>query len=252
MNGAIIRLVFWGVVMGIDVKKNRREKTKQVSLNEAHDKLVVTEPDKNPVEHDIGLDELITAVFQRKKAKDRTGDGNPLIYALKNMHGFSISDADKNVLYAYMKSIINHHYSGEEFDTIVPLPSSKPIALWLAEACHEVLNVPIERNAFIKATNANILNQLQGVQGGQEIVELRKQLEHAKPNGTFAMKELSQHQREFVEPVKANPYYKAKERILLVDDLVSSGTSLKSAYNSIKNKSSQTSIECLTLLGPVT
>ena len=42
------------------------------------------------------------------------------------------------------------------------------------------------------------------------VIKFTPILEHAKPNGIFAMKELSQHQREFVEPVKANPYYKAK------------------------------------------
>lgn len=236
--------------MGIDVKTKRNNK--HITLNNNHDRLVVTDPDKNPVEHDIGLDKLITAIFQRKKAKNRSGDGNPLIYALKEMKNCSISDADRQELYRNMLVIINKYYSENCFDEIVPLPSSKPVSLWVAKACSDALNIPLQKNAFFKATNANVLNQLIGIEDDQEIIELRKLLEKSKPNGNFTMKDLTQHQREFVQPIKANPYYHPKERILLVDDLVSSGASFKSAYSSLSDKFPQTNIECLTLLGPVT
>lgn len=233
--------------MGINVSKN-----KVVSLTDAHERLVVTALDKNPVEYDLGLEKLLTAVFQRKKARNRAGDGNPLIYALKNMHKFSISEEDRALLQRTMTAIVKRHYQDEVFDNILPLPSSKPVALWVAQACQDALDVPIERNAFIKATNANVLGQLQGVDGLQEIIELRKLLEANKPNATFVMKELSQFQREFVEPIRVNPFFIPSGRVLVVDDLVSSGSTFKSAYKSLKSKCTNLEIECLSLLGPVT
>lgn len=233
--------------MGIDVSKKR-----VVSLNDGHDRLVVTAPDKNPVEHDLGLEKLLTAVFQRKKARNRKGDGNPLIYALKNINKYSISEEDRNTLYRSMIRIVQSHYQGEAFDKILPLPSSKPVALWVAQACQSALDVSIERNAFVKATNANVLAQLQGIEGHQEIVELRKLLEASKPNAQFVMKELSRFQRSFVEPIRLSPYFTPTGRVLLVDDLVSSGATFKSGYSSIRNKYPDVEIECLSLLGPVT
>lgn len=233
--------------MGINVSKS-----KLVSLTDAHERLVVTHPDKNPVEYDLGLEKYLTAVFQRKKARNRTGDGNPLIYALKNMHRFSISDEDRASLFGLVKSIITRHYQGEVFDRILPLPSSKPVVFWVAQACQEALGVPVERNAFVKATNANVLNQLQQVESHKEIIELRKLLEASKPNAVFTMKDLSQFQRQFVEPVRLNPFFTPAGRVLLVDDLVSSGATFKSGYLSVKNKHPEVDIEFLSLLGPVT
>lgn len=231
--------------MGIDIINK-----KQVLLNDSHDRLVVTDVNKNPVEHHIELDKPILALFQRKKAKGRSGDGNPLIYALKEMYSFSISKEDKDKLYASIQHIIENQFSSDQFDMIIALPSSKPVVMWVAEACRAVLDVQIERNAFIKATNINILNQIQDIDD-KDIIELRKTLEAAKPNGNFTMKDLSQHQRSFVEPVKVNPYYKPFGRILLVDDLVSSGSTLRTAYQGLKSKNPDIEIECLTFLGPV-
>lgn len=234
--------------MGIDVSKR-----KVVSINEGHDRLVVTEPSKNPVEYDVGIGKYLTAVYQRKKARSRSGDGNPLIYALKGMNRFLISEEDKSILHSNMITIVLRHYGSEDFDSVIAMPSSKPIAEWVGNACSDALNIPLERNVFIKATNANVLRQIQGVEGVQEIIELRKALEAKKPNGAFSLKDLSQYQRTFVDPVRMNPFFSEnRKRILLVDDLVSSGTTLKSGYNAFKSKYPYTEIDCLSLLGPVT
>jgi predicted amidophosphoribosyltransferase len=234
--------------LGIDVSKR-----KAVSVNERHDRLVITEPSKNPVEYDIGIGKYLTAVYQRKKARSRSGDGNPLIYALKNMYRFTISEESKSLLHSNMKTIVSRHYESEEFDSVIAMPSSKPIAEWVGNACSEALNVPLEKNVFIKATNANVLNQIQKIEGDQEIIELRKALEAKKANGAFNLKDLSQHQRAFVEPVRLNPFYnKYHTRVLLVDDLVSSGTTFKSGYNLFKERYPDTEVDCLSLLGPVT
>jgi len=234
--------------LGIDISKK-----KVVSLNDEHDRLVVTEPSKNPAEYDVGIDKYLTAVYQRKKARSRSGDGNPLIYALKRMYRFSISEVDKNTLYNNMNIIVSRHYQNEDFDLVIAMPSSKPIAEWVGIACSEALNIPLERNVFFKATNANVLNQLRTINGDKEIIELRKSLEAKKPNSAFSLKELSQHQRTFVEPVYLNPFFKKElVRVLLVDDLVSSGTTFKSGYNAFKKKYPNTEVDCLSLLGPVT
>lgn len=234
--------------LGIDISKN-----KIVSLNTSHDRLVITDINKNPVRYDIGVGENLTAVFQRKKAKRRSGDGNPLIYALKELNRFTISEADKTLLYDDMKKIVKAHYLAQDFDSVVILPSSKPITKWVGKACSEVLNIPLEEYVFIKATNAAVLKQLRVVDNDREIVVLRKLLESKKSSGAFNMKDLSQHQRAFVKPVLINPYFNKRfSSILMVDDLVSSGTTFRASYNAYKSLFSSTKIECLSLLGPVT
>jgi len=234
--------------LGLDISNKR-----VVSLNNTHDRLVVTDPLKNPVEYDI-IPCKLTAIYQRKKAKSRSGDGNPLIYALKNMHKFSISNADKNTLCINMKEIVVKHYENTNFDSIVVIPSSKPIAEWVGVSCREALNIPsLDNNVFIKVTNAGVLNQLKKIEGETEIIELRKRLETEKPNGIFKVKDLSQHQRSFVIPIIINPFFKNKyKNILLIDDLVSSGTTLKAGYDAFKGKYPDVEISCLSLLGPVT
>ena len=234
--------------MGIDITKE-----KVVSISEEHEQYVVTSLHKNPVQYHIGTENLLTAIFQRRKSKRRTGDGNPLIYALKEINGFSISNADKDVLYMRMLDIISKHFSSTVFDAVVVLPSSKPVAQWTADACCQALNLTQIDRVFIKASNDVVLTQIKPFQTDKQLIALRKRLETRKPDGIFSLKELSQHQRSFVNPVLLNPGVGLSvSRLLLVDDLVSSGTTLQSGCRLLKAQYPDIDIECLSLLGPLT
>ena len=243
-----------GLNLGIDVEN------KNVYLNDNHSRLVDTSFRYNPVEHDIGLDRYIVAVFQRKKqrrksrGREAANDGSPLMYALKGINGYSISEADENIIYNRAGLLCQNRFDNESFDVIVPLPSSKPVAKRLAHICADEVGSQVVEDCFSKATNREVvaqLNQLSIQEHRKGLLELKKKLE-TNPNGEFTMKDVDRKLRGFISPIVLNPGGRGVySRVLLVDDLVSTGSSFKSACEVLKGKYPYAHITCLTLLGPI-
>lgn len=232
--------------MGIDVVSN-----KEVLINHNHDRLVVTSYSKCPTFHDIGLDEQLTIIYQRKKNRKRSGDGNPLIYALKGMNGYSMPEEDQAWLFNQAKEIIENNFVEGGFDWIVPMPSSRDVVMRACETCSDALYVDVLDQVFSKSTNAYVLNQLQGIDESS-VIKLRRRLERSPPNGVFTMKELTSEQRGHVDPIFLNEYkFRGDESLLLVDDLVSSGSTFISASKQLKEVYPDLNISYLSLLGPV-
>ena len=76
----------------------RVDKTKVVSINDAHEEGVDTSTQNNPAVARLqGLE--VHHIFRRNGRGERRDDGNPLIHALKGQRGFSITAYWKGQLF---------------------------------------------------------------------------------------------------------------------------------------------------------
>ena len=107
------------LVEGIDIDYIN----KTVMFNNSHENNVDTSTVLNPTYSKID-DINVTSIFKRKINDESTG-GNPLVYALKGIKGWSIDDKEVLRLFRNFISIANKIQS--KYDTIIIIPSTNPL-----------------------------------------------------------------------------------------------------------------------------
>ncbi len=233
--------------MGIDLNK------KQVIYNSNHQKRVDTSihvksnwKRKNTV--------LTAALLKRRRTKDNL-DGNPLIYALKNINGYTI---DKKNLSPIIKSALknlNTALNQKEYDLIVCIPSSGFIVKKLGQSVKKrIPQTKISNYVLQKCTNKDIIQSINlslitNKKHLHEVKEVLKKLQIA-PGNKFVLKEIKGNIRAYFNPIKINnPYLiKKSQTILLLDDALSSGTTLFYAQKLIKDINPNANIEAICFL----
>ena len=217
------------VLVGINVIKNA------VQLDDTHQKRVNTSPDDNPTQVEL---EGITVhyVFTRSKFNNETGDGNPLIYAMKGLKGFSIVPLYRNKIVERCKLIIGKmELAG---DVVVPVPSGNGFCGEVAEIVANVTGLPLVNPDFIrKKTFAEMYLQYGNIPMGlipAEVAEYKSQLKiwsSASHEKSVSMKLISPRIRHLFDPFmhSGTDCDISGKRVILVDDLVSSGSSLLGA-----------------------
>lgn len=235
--------------MGIDVSD-----AKVVTFNPGHERRVVTDVARKPPRRQFSSIE-VASVFARKSVRHDNDDGNPLIYALKGMSGYTMPYGSFREIYRCGAEILPKALDGIDFDMIVPLPSSSAVAAIFAERASRCGGkCPIIR-CLNKATFGQVLEFAPPM--GMVEKRLRQQygkqlraLQKADPNATFQMKKVKLPLRPYFMPVVANadaPLI-AGHRILLVDDILGSGTSITAATHALKD-SGAIGMSGLTLMG---
>lgn len=216
--------------MGIDVND-----AKSVTFNPAHQQRVVTDPDTALSFAQFG-DLQVVSLFRRKRSNHDDNDGNPLIYALKRKQGYSMPLADLRQLVKAAQLIIPQALGGAQYDIVVPLPSSSNVAHVLAKrasrfggACPllpclekarvaQVLHAAPHPDEVRKRNRRFYTSQLArfGEAPGDEVIEMKK---------------VPLAVRGYFTPIAANDLVSGWEgrHVLLVDDIVGSGTSLLAA-----------------------
>lgn len=224
--------------MGIDVR-DVGGGLREVLFNAEHENLLDTSTKKKP--HLQMAGELqVASIFRRRKARGGDGDGNPFIYALKGLHRYFIT---KNQLWAFrpnLLSIMGTFMTQEPYDRIAPMPSSKPIARYVAKKAKRFQTEgSLDAGLFRKRTTDEVLPEIEAKFTSGEIPgklknEARNLLSTLRkaPGSEFSMKHVDQRLREYVSPLALNTGVHVEgARILLVDDLLSSGATLRTAHN---------------------
>lgn len=236
--------------MGINVTVD-----KKVSVDSNHERLVVTGHDKNPTATKVE-DMHVSFVFRRVRSKSRSNDGNPLIYALKSLQGYTITLKEVGNLVRDFRVVLRKILSTNQYDLIVPMPSKHGISLILAKRVvrHQKCGV-VNTNFLRKKTNGEVLAELKRIHSPKhhrELVALRKKLEKDGVKHPFSMKDVATHLRPMIHPLTSNRVATGGiNKVLLVDDLMSSGATLKSAYDVVKAVCPDAQIDALCLLSPV-
>ena len=216
----------------------RVDKTKVVSINDAHEEGVDTSTQNNPAVARLqGLE--VHHIFRRNGRGERRDDGNPLIHALKGQRGFSITAYWKGQLFNRARMIIGSMPDGlTEFDQCLALPSSSPFCRECAVLISETINVPLMNEApFRKKLIGEMLADVDAapmkVKPGK-LGSYKSQLntwQNSNPDAICQAKTFDTAIRplfRFLAPIDDVPNL-AGQRLLVVDDIMSSGSSLLSA-----------------------
>lgn len=237
--------------MGIDVSNN-----KEVTFNRHHQNLLDTSVEKNPVFTKInGVS--VRSVYRRRKSNNQKNDGNPLIYAMKQKHGYTISTREVMKFLDSFYLILEKALDGFEADIIVPLPSSHKINTIFSRRINRVLkNAEIRSGLFVKKTTSEVVKELDlerisSKSVKREAQKLINDLSKTPENSAFSMKDVSNHRvRKLINPLRFSGEEASidpKAKILLVDDLLASGSSMKSAFNALNSKNKIKEVEGLCL-----
>ena len=243
--------------LGILVNDN-----KVVTFTSETEQLVNTSLDANPNHHKLN-DLIVHSVFKRLYSR-QGGDGNPLIYALKGQKGFSISLKECGKFNPNISKILHNLMHGKDYEVILTMPSSHKVVEIFAKKINRINknNCILINDIFSKKTICEVYYDLQDLpltpKYKKDIIALRRSLERDltnNPNKAFSMKEVATKDRMFIRPLKIDPAQIEKvmeikgKSILLVDDLLASGTTLTSAYNLLKEMEISEQIEAICLLG---
>ncbi|WP_173931673.1 phosphoribosyltransferase family protein [Chelativorans sp. Marseille-P2723] len=213
--------------------------TKFVAFDDTHQRRVDTSLN-NPTSETVG-GIAVRHIFRRNKTGDKDRDGNPLIYALKGMHGYQIMPMYRKQFMNRARQIIESFAEELEADYIMPLPSSYDFCREVAELICEITEKEyLDPNFIRKRTVQEMLDQygLEVPNGlnSRAKISYKAQLaswRRAKPAQYVSMKEIVNPIRHCFNPLTLNgpvPDIVGK-RLIIVDDLMSTGASLTSAVN---------------------
>lgn len=220
--------------MGIDVSD-----TRVVTFNPDHERRVVTDIARRPPHQTLGTLQVVS-VFARKKVAADDLDGNPLIYALKGKAGYTIPYGSFRAIHQRAAAILPVALGGIDYDMVVPLPSSSAVAAIVAERASRLAGrCPIVR-CLAKSTFGEVLHTAPPVHMVESRFrrDYRRQLadmQKAGPSATFEMKKVKSALRGYFRPVNATVDAAAVtgRRVLLVDDILGSGTTMIAAAQSL-------------------
>lgn len=229
--------------MGINIDEN-----KLVTFDEQREQFVNTSMASNPTS--VRVNELLVyGIFKRLYARNNSGtpdsDGNPLIYAIKAKKGYFISLKECCLFMPNFYGITQRILERKKYNVVIPMPSSSVVTACVARRIHRLCqanNAAIYYDVFSKKTYGEVYEELRAVtvdhKEKQIIISLRRQIEKflkSDSNRFFAMKDIDPSARRFIRPLKLNqdPVMLKKmlsgKSIVLVDDLLASGATLKSA-----------------------
>lgn len=224
--------------MGINVDN------KVVTLTDDHQQKVNTSLEQNPTRSDDGTLN-INFVFQRIKTRRREGDnnsdGNPLIYAMKEIRKYSIDPVHRDLCMVRARAILNEMDFDADF--VLPLPSSSPFCAEFSNLVSAVSGIQILETNFIskKTIGETLADNRQGPALPMTRDERKaymsqiRQWQRSPPEAFIEMKTVPPLVRKFFEPMKSAGRLDIEDgsRILLVDDLLSTGGTLLSARNAL-------------------
>ncbi|ENU0858525.1 phosphoribosyltransferase [Citrobacter amalonaticus] len=237
--------------MGINISNK-----KVITFCDSHEKYVNTSVNSNPslsLLKQCSPPLLVHSIFKRVQSNDRR-DGNPLIYALKNIDNYSISNEELIKFKPNFVSVLDKLKNNKKFkgDVILTLPSSSKVVQYFAKRVGRTLSLNVQYDAFVKCTNGEVFDNFNhNIVRKQDENDVRGALytlNKKNPDLPFQIKNIENSIRSYFQPFKLNQNNNYNQyNIILIDDILSTGSSLLCAEQLLKNKCQ--SIMALTLLG---
>jgi hypothetical protein len=236
-------------LVGIDVDNNN------VTYNGTHQHRVDTCPIANPRSITISGGLVVKSIFRRLVSNHGDGDGNPLIYALKSKKGFTICPREAAKFLPDFNSIVAKALHGQNGVSFITMPSSHKISQILAKrAARHVAGALVVNDLFLKKTLSEVYADLKHVKFDKSLKKDGKKLLDdllKYPNATFSMKDVKNSElRKLINPVKLSGRdVPALGCCILVDDLLSTGSTLSGAHTLLMAQGLKVPVSGLCLLG---
>lgn len=234
--------------MGIFVDQN---KCVLYDANNHH--LIDSRPSKNPIIQSV-LDFEVVSVFRRVKMNTNTIDGNPLIYALKAARGYSIDRRNIGAFMPEFNSVLGKLKSGYASDFVVPVPSGSKVSAMFAKRVARIIGGVVKDEWLAKKFNRDVRQDIDMLlrHGSLSSQQARAMKSVSADLGrslftVFSMKLIDASIRHHFDPIrfaKGAQIPKAGS-VLLVDDLLSTGTSLASAGRLLRQQGLDVRYMCL-------
>lgn len=252
------------------------EKNKTVSFNPAHENNVDTSEINNPThstKYGDGVE--VWSIFARKSNFTYNKDGNPLLYAFKRESGWKFkSEQDREAIVAQMDKIIAKYLQAHSFDAMVIIPSGNRLNFFIADRIQaqapqvtEITDL-IQKRTWEEVDEMVLANKsmFRRIFRGDKFYEAYDKLKsyfydmRMDRRGEFTYHFIKDKQiRMAVEDTlkiddeeiyKYSDYMNEKD-VLLIDDSVAFGYTIKSACKCIKDVFTPKSISVLTLFSPI-
>lgn len=236
------------IIEGVDVDVD----TKIVTFNDTHEYIVDTSLTNNPTKSNKAV-----AVFRRKRDSNmELPDGNPLLYAMKGMKGWKIGRKDLDKIWYRIDQIIDK--LSNEYDVVVmPGSNSGLVSTFSTHISKKFKSVDVIHNCFLKRTLDEVIEDINWVDfNATERDEIKTSFKKMRGN-YFEAKHFPKHLANKFEAsiFKTNPLISGTklvgQRILVLDDVVSSGLSLSSCARTIQDEYFPKSITNIVLFSEV-
>ena len=237
----------------------RVDNAKVVSINDAHQEGVDTSLENNPTSS-VPKGLRVHHIFSRNGKGQRRDDGNPLIHALKQQRGFTVTEHWKSQLCNRGRIIVGsipEELSG--FDYCLAIPSSSAFCGECANLVSGTLGVPVMGEVPFRKKHVGEMLADVAVAPPRMKLGMRDKYttqlntwQSADPKAICHAKSVDTSIRslfQFLTLIDGAPDI-ANRRLIVVDDIISSGSSLLSAREILVNQLCAEMVG-VTFLGPL-
>lgn len=226
---------------------------------------VAGNPKRYKVENEHG-DLDVFSIFTRLKATSRErrnrsvrliGDNCPMIYALKGKDKLTTGYRSVREMLLVGTQVVQQNFTCAKDTVIVCIPSSHTIVGHLAKQLGKHLQLQVVEGllskASVRSAVADIEHAIKLSKDYKERKDLQNILQHVKKQEVFALKDVPPGYRHLIAPVVigSNLVKSPYTSILLVDDLVSTGSSLITAKNVLRSNKQGKDFTALSLFSKV-
>lgn len=244
--------------------------TKAVSYNPSHEENVNTSIEHNPtMDGDIVQNVQVWSIFKRKKGL--RGDGNPLVYALKGEGGWTFRDeSDRNAIEKQFDVIATKFVTMYPIGVTILMPSGNELNMHIADVVmSKSKNAELIKGVICKLTTEEVddivldfnskFRELYKDEFNSKYYELGRYLDlmDKERNGYFSRHLIKNNQMRDVldSTLKLSDDKFAEfankindQDVLIIDDTISRGQSIKEACQIILESYAPKSITVITLL----
>jgi len=184
------------------------------------------------------FNEDVVCIFRRLRSRDSIIDGNPVIYALKGLGGYHINLQNLLKFMPFFYSIAQTAALAASADYVIPIPSSSRLTAMVSRRVARVLQVPCNEKILAKKLHRHVCPEIDLIlrtsgipkSDASGLKKIRHELGRSLSTN-FSLKSVDVKLRKYFIPFKVSRPEEVLcgSSVLLVDDLLSTGTSLQSA-----------------------
>ena len=240
---------------------------KVVSFNNNHENNVNTSININPIYSEINNIPVIS-IFKRVSNLEKT-DGNPLIYALKGVNGWKFSNPKEDIIGLLKQFVRITEKINTDYDTIITVPSANVLNINFLHRLNKIIKADNKiTDYFFKLDADDVWDNYIDWKGIKLEFGKRYEKAHAEllrnfrnmeaeNNNIFSFKYIKNGDfRKYItktmegksvdEQIKYAPFINGKN-VLILDDTISTGSSISETTEEILNSFMPKSITVITL-----